>query len=95
MRLSIVPKIASRTDVSSASANFLFLLAAPGRRVDFLQGADKAVPYDLSSGQSVPLFFEVGEDEKALEIVDKISKRSLAVLLNVLTTLRWAETRAF
>jgi hypothetical protein len=38
---------------------------------------DKAMPYDLSSGQSVPLFFEVGEDEKALEIVDKISKRSL------------------
>ena len=38
---------------------------------------DKAVPYDLSSGQSVPLFFEVGEDEKALEIADKISKRSL------------------
>lgn len=38
---------------------------------------DKAVPYDLSSGQSVPLFFEVGEDEKALDIIDKISKRSL------------------
>uniref|UniRef100_UPI0040473143 glycosyltransferase family 117 protein n=2 Tax=Algoriphagus sp. TaxID=1872435 RepID=UPI0040473143 len=38
---------------------------------------DKAVPYDLSSGQSVPLFFEVGEDEKALEIIEKISKRSL------------------
>ena len=41
---------------------------------------DKAVPYDLSSGQSVPLFFEVGEDEKALEIVDKISKRSLDMI---------------
>ena len=41
---------------------------------------DKAVPYDLSSGQSVPLFFEVGEDEKAMEIVDKISKRSLDMI---------------
>ena len=41
---------------------------------------DKAVPYDLSSGQSVPLFFEVGEDEKALEIVDKISKRTLDMI---------------
>ncbi len=41
---------------------------------------DKAVPYDLSSGQSVSLFFEVGEDEKAMEIVDKISKRSLEMI---------------
>ena len=41
---------------------------------------DKAVPYDLSSGQSVPLFFELGEDEKALDIVDKISKRSLDMI---------------
>lgn len=39
-----------------------------------------AMPYDLSSGQSVPLFFEVGEDEKALEIIDKISKRSLDMI---------------
>lgn len=41
---------------------------------------DKAVPYDLSSGQSVPLFFEVGEDEKAMEIIDKISKRSFDMI---------------
>jgi MFS family permease len=41
---------------------------------------DKAVPYDLSSGQSVPLFFEVGENEKALDIVDKISKRSMDMI---------------
>lgn len=40
----------------------------------------EAVPYDLSSGQSVPLFFEVGEDEKALDIIDKISKRSLDMI---------------
>jgi hypothetical protein len=40
----------------------------------------KAIPYDLSSGQSVPLFFEVGEDDKALDIIDKISKRSLDMI---------------
>jgi hypothetical protein len=40
----------------------------------------EAMPYDLSNGQSVPLFFEVGEDEKALDIVDKISKRSFDMI---------------
>ncbi|GMQ29688.1 DUF2723 domain-containing protein [Algoriphagus confluentis] len=40
----------------------------------------QAIPYDLSSGQSVPLFFEVGEDEKALDIVEKISKKSLDMI---------------
>jgi MFS family permease len=40
----------------------------------------EAIPYDLSSGQSVPLFFEVGEDDKALDIIDKISKRSLDMI---------------
>ncbi|MCS5491819.1 glycosyltransferase family 117 protein [Algoriphagus limi] len=41
---------------------------------------DEAIPYDLSNGQSVPLFFEVGEDETALDIVDKVSKRSLDMI---------------
>jgi hypothetical protein len=40
----------------------------------------EAIPYDLSNGQSVPLFFEVGEDEKALDIIEKISKRSLDMI---------------
>ena len=40
----------------------------------------EAMPYDLSNGQSVPLFFEVGEDEKALDIVEKISKRSFDMI---------------
>ncbi len=40
----------------------------------------EAIPYDLSSGQSVPLFFEVGEDEKALDIIDKVSKKSLDMI---------------
>jgi hypothetical protein len=41
---------------------------------------NEAIPYDLSSGQSVPLFFEVGEDEKAMDIIDKISKKSLDMI---------------
>ncbi|SFN63090.1 Protein of unknown function [Algoriphagus ornithinivorans] len=41
---------------------------------------NEAIPYDLSSGQSVPLFFEVGEEEKALDIIDKISNRSLDMI---------------
>ena len=40
----------------------------------------EAIPYDLSSGQSVPLFFEVGEDEKAMDIIDKVSKKSLDMI---------------
>ncbi|WP_075349514.1 glycosyltransferase family 117 protein [Algoriphagus marinus] len=41
---------------------------------------NEAIPYDLSSGQSVPLFFEVGEDEKAMDIIDKVSKKSLDMI---------------
>ena len=41
---------------------------------------NEAIPYDLSSGQSVPLFFEVGEDEKAMDIIEKISKKSLDMI---------------
>lgn len=41
---------------------------------------DKGVPYDLASGQMVPLFFEIGEDDLALDIVEKISQRSVQML---------------
>lgn len=41
---------------------------------------DEAIPYDLASGQSVPLFFEVGEDDTALDIIDKVSTRSLDMI---------------
>jgi hypothetical protein len=40
----------------------------------------EAVAYDLASGQSVPLLFEVGEDELALDVVDKISHKSIQML---------------
>jgi hypothetical protein len=41
---------------------------------------DKAIPYDLASGQSVPLLFEVGEDDLALDIIEKISHKSVQML---------------
>ncbi|MFT4857393.1 MAG: hypothetical protein ACI9ZX_002672 [Algoriphagus sp.] len=41
---------------------------------------NEAIPYDLSSGQSVPLFFEVGEDEKAMDIIEQVSKKSLDMI---------------
>lgn len=40
----------------------------------------EAIPYDLASGQMVPLLFEVGEDDLALDIVDKISHKSIQML---------------
>lgn len=40
----------------------------------------EGVPYDLASGQMVPLLFEVGEDDLALDIVEKISHKSIQML---------------
>jgi hypothetical protein len=40
----------------------------------------EAIPYDLASGQSVPLLFEMGEDDLALDIIDKMSTRSVEML---------------
>lgn len=40
----------------------------------------EAIPYDLASGQSVPLLFEVGEDDLALDVIEKISHRSVQML---------------
>ena len=41
---------------------------------------DSGIPYDLASGQSVPLFFEVGEEEKALEIIESVARKSLDMI---------------
>jgi hypothetical protein len=41
---------------------------------------NEAIPYDLASGQMVPLFFEVGEDDLALDIVEKLSHKSVQML---------------
>ncbi|GHB44116.1 glycosyltransferase family 117 protein [Mongoliitalea lutea] len=40
----------------------------------------EAIPYDLASGQMVPLLFEVGEDDLALDIVEKVSVRSIEMI---------------
>ncbi|WP_114749078.1 glycosyltransferase family 117 protein [Pleomorphovibrio marinus] len=40
----------------------------------------KAIPYDLASGQSVPLYFELGMEEEALDIVEKMSEKSIQML---------------
>lgn len=40
----------------------------------------EAIAYDMASGQSVPLLFEVGEDDLALDIVDKMSTKSIQML---------------
>jgi len=40
----------------------------------------EAIPYDLASGQSVPLLFEIGEEEYALHIIDEISHRAIQML---------------
>lgn len=41
---------------------------------------NEAIAYDLASGQSVPLLFEVGEDDKALDIVEKMTVKSIQLL---------------
>ncbi len=40
----------------------------------------EAIPYDLANGQSVPLLFEMGEDDLALDIIDKLTKKSVQTL---------------
>lgn len=40
----------------------------------------KAIPYDLASGQSVPLLFELGKDEQALDIIEKMSDKAVQLL---------------
>lgn len=41
---------------------------------------NEAIPYDLANGQSVPLLFELGKDEQALDIIEKMSHRSIQLL---------------
>jgi hypothetical protein len=41
---------------------------------------NEAISYDLASGQSVPLLFELGLDEKALDVIEKMSNRAVEML---------------
>nr|MBI1230651.1 DUF2723 domain-containing protein [Cytophagales bacterium] len=40
----------------------------------------EAIPYDLASGQSVPLLFELGMEDAALDIINEMSERSIQLL---------------
>ncbi|MFO7823976.1 MAG: DUF2723 domain-containing protein [Cyclobacterium sp.] len=40
----------------------------------------EAIPYDLASGLSVPMLFELGLDEKALDIIEKMSHKAVQLL---------------
>lgn len=40
----------------------------------------EAIPYDLASGQAVPLLFELDMEEEALHVVDEMAKRSIEML---------------
>jgi hypothetical protein len=40
----------------------------------------EAIPYDLASGQSVPLLFELGKDPQALDIIEKMSDKAIQLL---------------
>ncbi len=41
---------------------------------------DKSVLYDFSTAQSIPILFELGEDELAIEITDTMSSRAISLL---------------
>jgi len=55
-------------------------MAAEIQKLSLEKFPNEAIPYDLASGQSVPLLFELGEDELALDIVDKMATRSVEML---------------
>jgi hypothetical protein len=55
-------------------------MAADIQKLSLEKFPHEAIPYDLASGQSVPLLFETGEDDLALDIIDKMSTRSVEML---------------
>ena len=55
-------------------------MAADIQKLSLEKFPNEAVPYDLASGQSVPLLFEMGEDDLALDIIDKMSTKSVEML---------------
>ena len=55
-------------------------MAAAIQKLGLEKFPNEAIPYDLANGQSVPLLFEMGEDDLALDIIDKMSTRSVQML---------------
>lgn len=56
-------------------------MAADIQKLSLEKFPNEAIPYDLASGQSVPLLFEMGEDDLALDIINKMSDKSVQMLL--------------
>ncbi len=50
------------------------------QRLSLEKFPNEAISYDLASGQAVPLLFELGMDSEALEIIDKMSVKSVQML---------------
>jgi len=55
-------------------------MAADIQKLGLEKFPNEAIPYDLANGQSVPLLFEMGEDDLALDIIDKMATRSVQML---------------
>lgn len=54
--------------------------AADIQKLSLEKFPNEAVPYDLASGQSVIYLFEMGEDDLALDIIEKLSEKSFETL---------------
>src|SRR5690606_13981787 len=55
-------------------------LAADIQKLSLEKFPNEAIPYDLANGHSVPLLFEMGEDDLALDIIEKMATRSVQML---------------
>src|SRR5690554_21676 len=55
-------------------------MAADIQKLSLEKLPNEAIPYDLASGQSVPLLFEMGEDDLALDIIKEMSVKSVQLL---------------
>lgn len=55
-------------------------MAADIQKLSLAKFPNEAIPYDLANGQSVPLLFEMGEDDLALDIIEKMANRSIQML---------------
>ncbi|GGF17986.1 glycosyltransferase family 117 protein [Echinicola rosea] len=55
-------------------------MAADIQKLSMEKFPNEAIPYDLSSGQSVPSLFELGEDDMALDIIEVLSRRAFEML---------------
>src|SRR5690606_32004122 len=55
-------------------------MAADIQKLSLEKFPDEAIPYDMANGQAVPLLFEMGEDDLALDIVNNMSLKYVEML---------------